>query len=379
MGTDKFIFKYSKTEYQDIITYIIQTVENENNILNKLPSFHQSRCLINQRSFEQCTSEQVAIFKSKVFMGENLLVLTGGLGIDEWAFCHSYKNVISLDIDYKLNEISRYNFNQLKVNNIQRLDCSAEVFLNQTTEIFDAVYIDPDRRVDGKREFLLQNHQPNILELLPLIKKISRKLLIKCSPLYDFEMAIKEVEGLRACYILSVKGEVKEMLLEVDFFERSEDKIQIKCVDINKENQVGFECFAKDEGIPIKTEFIEPYFYEVGSSIVKVRKHHQYAFKKNLRMIDHKVPFYTSSYLVEDLIGRAFKVIDTLPFSNSKINDYFKKNEITKGNLKVRGLIFKTSDILNKIKLIEGGDDYFFIFPMNGKNIFVHTRKLAVG
>jgi hypothetical protein len=376
LGTDKFIFKYSKTEYQDIITYIIQTIDNDSNILNKLPTFHQNHCLISKRSFEQSTSEQLSKFKSIIFKGENMLVLTGGLGIDEWAFSQSFKKIISLDIDINLNNLARYNFNKLQINNIERLDCSAEVFLNQTDTTFDVVYIDPDRRVEGKREILLRNHQPNVIELLDKIKKITPKLLIKCSPLYDFEMALKEVEGIKTCYILSIKGEVKEMLLEIDFKTRQQDSIEIKCVDLKAQNHHFFECYVYDDNKPIKAAQIENYFYEIGSSIVKVRKHHHYAELKKLKLININAPFYTSDKLEDHFIGRIFKVIKSLEYSNSNLKNYLKNNHITKGNFKVRGLPFKTADLLKNVAITEGGEDYFFIFSMNGKNTMIHAKKI---
>jgi 16S rRNA G966 N2-methylase RsmD len=376
LGSDKFLYRYANTKYREIITIITQSVDIERHYKQKLPFHFQNNCLVSKKSFEQSTSELLAIFKSSIFNGNKLLVLTGGLGIDEWALSKNFNEVISLDIDLSLNEIVRYNLNILDIKNIDRINQSAEDFLAKSKIHFDVAYIDPDRRIDNKREILLKNHLPNVLEIMHLIKKISSRLVIKCSPLYDYEMAFQELECIQNIYILSVKGEVKEMLLDLDFKISKEIPIKIKCFDFKGESKNIFECNAKDSLPPQLALSIEKYFYEVGASIVKVRKHHHYSVIKKIFVLDNQTPYYTSENLIEDFIGRRFEVIASMPFSNSKLKDYLKNKNIQKINLKVRGLPYKTEDIIRKLKLKDGGDDYFFILPFKGKATFVHTQKL---
>jgi hypothetical protein len=375
LGTDKFIYKYSATEFRDLLTLIVQNVEIEQHYKLKLPIYYENKCLVTKKSFEQSTSEQLALFKSTIFSGNEILILTGGLGIDEWAFSKSFDKVTSLDIDFLLNEIVRYNFENLDIKNILRLDQSAEDFLTKTSKKYDLVYIDPDRRVDNKREILLKNHLPNVFEILPLIQSISERLLIKCSPMYDFEMALKEIDGIKTIFILSVKGEVKEMLLDIDLKHHTSEQASIKCLDFVGQIKNEYDFLTTDNTQPQQVENMENYFYEVGSSIVKVRKHHHYANLNNLKLIDSKTSFYTSNQLINNFIGRVFKTLVCLPFSVTLLKNYLKENDYQYINLKVRGMPFKTESVFQKLKVKEGGEEYFFVFPMNGKAVFVHTQK----
>src|SRR6478609_3909789 len=52
---------------------------------DKIPSFSAVYALCTPRSFEQSSSERIALFKSGLLQGERLLDLCGGLGVDDWA------------------------------------------------------------------------------------------------------------------------------------------------------------------------------------------------------------------------------------------------------------------------------------------------------
>src|SRR5690606_20379220 len=77
------------------------------------------------------------------------------------------------------------------------------------------------------------DHQPNLIELFPLLSKYTQSIVIKCSPLYDFEMALKEIPAITDIYAISLYGEVKEMLL-VSKPKSTSINYNLHCVDIQK-------------------------------------------------------------------------------------------------------------------------------------------------
>lgn len=307
-----------------------------------------------------------------MFNGESLLVLAGGLGVDDWAFSRSFNHVLSIDPDEELNAIARYNFNLMDCTNIERLTLTAEEFLQDNNQRFDLVYIDPDRRQDGKRQILLSEHQPDVMALMPHLKKISSRILVKCSPLFDHEMAARETGQLDAIYILSQKGEVKEMLLSIDLNQVAGKDYPIHCIELSHEKQQSETFLESDHSIPPAAGAIEGYFYEAAAGIIKIRKHHHYAFTKGLDLIDKSVPFYCSPQLVNDFMGRHLKIHAAMPFRPKTCMEYLAGLGITKVNLKVRGLKFHTADAYKKLGLKEGGEDYIFIMPFAGKSFMVH-------
>ena len=128
----------------------------------KLPMHFQARCITTQKGFEQCTSEIIAQWKASHFPANTLLSLTGGLGIDDWAWAKNGSSVMSLDPDESLNAVVRYNWARLGID-ATRLESTAEMWLEAYPDArFDFVYVDPDRRPQGARKsFQAEDYLPN--------------------------------------------------------------------------------------------------------------------------------------------------------------------------------------------------------------------------
>lgn len=371
LGTDKFIYKYWPS-HGDEARFAAFQAELAESADYKLPTFSGNNCFYTRRGLEQSTSEEVAKYKASLFKGSKLLVLAGGLGVDDWAFSKSFEQVVSVDPDASLNGLVRDNFVKLGSNNIKRLDLTAEEFMASNHEIFDTVYADPDRRDEGKRQFMLGETKPNIIALTPLVFKFSPLLLVKCSPLYDHEMALREMEGISNIYIISLNGEVKEMLLQVH--SKPSGSTAIHCTDISKGDikTCSFSSLSKD--IPPTTDNVSGYFCEAGASVVKVRKHHEYAALKQLKLLDSSVPFYVSDIIPADFIGRSLSIVESFPFSAAKCKKYLSANHINQANIKVRGLGYQSVSLYIKLAIKEGGEDFLFMFPYKGEAYCAHCR-----
>lgn len=351
------------------------TTELKSAIRDKLPSFAKKNCLISKRAFEQCTSESVALFKSKLFKGKSILVLGAGLGVDDWAFSTSFETVTSIEPDIELNSISKFNFNKLTTNNIKRIASTAEAFLDQLNARFDAIYLDPDRRQDDKRQILLKDHQPNCIELMDQLLKHSDTIIIKASPLYDYEVAFKELSNVKSLYAISRNGEMKELLIVCSVEPIVPKDCQIFSVDCKNSDYLIKEFnYTTETYNPSSTE--GKYFYEAGASIVKLRKFLNYGQALGMASVDISVPYFCSDQLVPNFIGRTFEIQAKFDFSAKSCQKYLKALAIDKINLKVRGLKYSTEALKASMKLKDGGDDYLFVLPHNGKTIGFHCRKI---
>ena len=180
----------------------------------KLPRLYEACGIIPSRAFEQSSSEQCAL--SKRIEGESLLDLTCGLGMDAAALVQRFKRVVALERDEVLAAVTRENMRRMGVENVEVVTTSAEEYLASVTDHFDWIYADPDRRNDkGERVFKLEDCSPNILALMPHIERVSQRLAIKNSPLFDVDEAFRlfprsEVE------VVSLNDECKEVVIYVD-------------------------------------------------------------------------------------------------------------------------------------------------------------------
>ena len=175
----------------------------------KLPALYEARCIIPPRAFEQCSSQESA--RRKPLAGGAVLDMTCGLGIDTMALAEHFERVVSIERDEVLAEVVRYNMSLLGIKNVEVVTASSEEYVATTTEHFDWVFVDPDRRsAEGKKMVCMEDCSPNVVALIPRLREISERVAIKLSPMFDCAEAFRlcspaEVE------VVSIGGECKEV------------------------------------------------------------------------------------------------------------------------------------------------------------------------
>lgn len=193
----------------------------------KLPAYYAARCIVPQIAYEQSSSEATAAARTEgiaaaIPVGERRLAvdLTCGLGVDTLALSRVFDRVVTVEIDPLRAQIARWNFGLLGAGNIEVVNSSAEDSLSGWLESqpIDLVYVDPSRKKsDGKRVYSLEDSSPNILALLPALRKIARRVVVKLSPLFDVA-EIYRLFGKDACVeVISLDGECKEVLAVIGF------------------------------------------------------------------------------------------------------------------------------------------------------------------
>lgn len=180
----------------------------------KLPSYRAARCILPPRAFEQASSEACAAHKEPA--GDAALDLTCGLGVDALALGRRFRRVVTLERDPVLAAVAAYNLRLLGVANVEVVCASAEEYLAAAAERFDWIYADPDRRSDtGRKLVRLEECSPDILRLLPAIRRSGARLCLKNSPLFDAGEALRLFPTARV-EAVSLHGECKELLVYDD-------------------------------------------------------------------------------------------------------------------------------------------------------------------
>ncbi|MCR4860277.1 MAG: hypothetical protein K5910_06410 [Bacteroidales bacterium] len=167
-------------------------------------------------SLEQCSSSATARYKAAVAgraaAGGTLVDLTGGLGVDSWAFSKIFRQVIYYERDPELAAAAGRNFARLGASGIE-VRCET---VTPDTDLPQAklVYADPARRgAAGRKVFLLEDCSPDILPLLPKMLDKAPAVLLKLSPMADLTMLAQRLgPALREIHVVEHDGEVKELL-----------------------------------------------------------------------------------------------------------------------------------------------------------------------
>ena len=180
----------------------------------KLPTYAAAQCILPPRAFEQASSEAAAAHKA--ISGDSVLDLTCGLGVDALALSRRFRRVVALERDPLLARITAENLSRMGVANIEVIHASAEEFLERDGLHFDWVYADPDRRSpEGRKQVRLEACSPDIVALKPKIDRITRRLCVKNSPLFDVDEALRLFPRSRV-EVVSLGDECKEVVIYAD-------------------------------------------------------------------------------------------------------------------------------------------------------------------
>ncbi|MDP1727605.1 MAG: hypothetical protein Q8M15_12545 [Bacteroidota bacterium] len=341
---------------------------------HKIPAFVQKYCWFTQKSYEQASSQLSAIYKSKLISGKTCLDLSGGLGVDDWAFSQTFDKVISLDPDLELNEMVRFNFEKLEIKNCERLDSTAEKYLENCKDMFDLIYLDADRRITGKRSFQLSDGAPNYEELAPKINALGRNILLKLSPLADIHYLIKNLSPIKTIIVISVQQEVKEILVLLE--PGNLTYVNIKAVDIDEKKDL--QSFSGTPSQIIETPIVElpGFFFEPAPSVIKAGLSIAYANHLHLNQLAQNTAFYIGLNPIKKFMGRQFTIVNSFEFSKSKFNNYLKTQQIQQANITRRNFNLSVEELRKSFKIKEGGDDYLFFGTLqNGTKMVYHCRK----
>ena len=162
----------------------------------KLPTWFTTRNIIYPPTLnlEQTSSEKTARYKASLMAGDTIVDVTGGFGIDSYFFSKEFKKVVHCELNEELSEVAAHNFGVLEAKNIESYVGDGIEFLENSSEKFDWIYIDPSRRDDaGGRVFQLSDCLPNVPEHLDLLLKKGDNILIKTSPLLDLKAGLREL------------------------------------------------------------------------------------------------------------------------------------------------------------------------------------------
>ncbi|OBX26559.1 hypothetical protein LX77_00866 [Gelidibacter algens] len=348
---------------------LVEQIEAKNKCEKKLPRWFQKSAIYypNKLSIEQTSSEVTAAYKSGLIEGETLIDLTGGFGVDAYFFGKHFEKVTHCELNDELSHIAHHNFERLEILNIKSVASDGLLYLENSEENFDWIYVDPSRRHDSKgKVFFLKDCLPNIPEHLATLWSHSKNIMIKTSPLLDITVGLNELEHVKTIHIIAVNNEVKELLwvLEHGF----SGEISIKTINLKKQYSEYFDFILEDES-KVETTYSEPltYLFEPNSAILKSGGFHSLSETFNVSKLHKHSHLYTSDTLIE-FPGRAFRILKSIPYNKKQV----KGLSIEKANITTRNFPESVQNLRNMFKIKDGGEQYLF-FTTN-----MHNQKILL-
>lgn len=343
----------------------------------KLPIHSQNFCWYTSKSYEQASSEASAKFKAFRFKASFVLDLSGGLGIDDWAFSAAGAKVISLDPDDELNQITIANNLKTGSYNIKRITSTAEDFLESFTEKCDLVYLDADRREAGNRVSLRSEGKPNFFQLEEKLHQIGKKILLKLSPLVDLNACETELAGLNSISVISINYEVKEILCLIE--PGYKGAVQREFFELNEEGKAVFSLISNQINNSVTTPTTSNHlFFEARPGLIKCGLTEALALSLGLNPQNSNGIWYESRFLLaNEYAFRQFHLIRKDFFSKKEFVKYLNSQEIKQANIKCRDFGIGPEEFKKQYQLKDGGADYFFLGKDKfGEKYWFHCKKI---
>ncbi len=350
---DRLLF--NKSKYPHIpMELVVDQLRARQKAKIKLPQWFNTEGVIFPPllSMEQCSSELAAKYKSSLVQGGLAIDLTGGAGVDTYYLSKKFQRVIYVDFNKDLAEIAAHNFKILGVENIEVFNGKSEDFISQFSNKVDLIYIDPARRDQHKKLFLLEDCSPNILSLQVVLLQKATKVIVKASPMLDIAKGIVQLQNVSEVQVVGIKNEVKELLFiqEQKVFEH----IAITSIDLGLHYKFTANYISNVE-VPLSS--ISSFLYEPNATILKSGKSDELATKFNLSKLNRNTNLYTSLQLNKKFLGRKFLVEKVLKYDKREVRLHLASNQ---ANIAIRNFPDTAEVVRKRLGLKQGGTTYLF-------------------
>lgn len=355
--------KYHGLEHSEIM---IMQIECRKRASKKLPKILQNNRFLFPTilSSEQCTSEALAEQHAEFIRGKSVLDMTCGLGIDTFHIAQNVQNVTAIEIAPEVALAAQYNSKILGLNNVKVICDDCTNFLQNTTELYDTIFIDPARRgSNGQRLFALSECMPNVIDLLPIIRNRCKRLVIKVSPMLDITQIVRELNIVSEIYAIGTRQECKEIVAIIDFDHDIKPlSPMIHALTIGHDNDKNDIVFTTAEEQETEAFYKQPemgmILYEPYPSIMKASPLKLISQRYKIGKLHPNTHLYLSFDIVNDFPGNKYFIEQIIPFNSRTIKNV--KCDYPTINVAVRNFCMSTEDLKKKLKIKDGGTKKLF-------------------
>jgi hypothetical protein len=331
---------------------------------SKLPSYYAVRAILPPRAYEQSSSELCAAENS--LAGDSVLDLTCGLGVDTLALSRKFNRVVSCERDEVLAAITRYNLSLLGVDNVTIENCSAEEYLAKTTDHFDWIFVDPDRRGEnGEKLVLLEECSPNVVELFPRILEVADALCIKSSPLFDTAEAMRKFEHC-SVEVVSLGGECKEVNIYV-----GDTTPTLSAVAVGQGRFEIEQSRVAEADFALPPTSFDGYNYLIIPDVALVHS------RLSAAAFDGKADIWSangvalSADMPNNVLGRIFEIEKIYDFGSKELKRALKGKRV---EIFRRDFPLSNSEICKKFSVKEGAAERWCFTQIGGKRLSIKIK-----
>jgi len=409
---EKFILEYENTDAASLLLRKVQwpsldkrfdgfsskdilanTIDGRKKIKSKVPSWYSNIEILypTRLCTEQCSSSATASIKADLLKrilstvnNKTVADLTSGLGVDVWAFAQIADRVLYNDMDPVLVAASRHNFSILGISNVDHSNVKVEPgnlcsILKEGWTNPGVIFLDPARRDSaGKKVFLLEDCQPDVLSLMDELLSASRNIVLKLSPMADISMVCERLSKANApvkeVHVVAAGSECKELLIWIDATKDNDNTYSLTIHESDKVITCNnlTESSSKANLFENKGDILDgkmKYLFEPGKAITKAGLFNYISQEFGLVKAGRSSHLYFCSEENLDSIsgfGKVFKISSSMIFNGKSIKEIsstVKEAEVTSRNLPI-----SSDELRKKLKVKSSSSVHIFAFKADFNN-----------
>ena len=355
------------------MTYALDQIAGRQKARVKIPSWAANDGIVYppHLSMEQCSSEATARYKAQIAgKGNKIVDLTAGFGVDMAFMSTNFAEAVHVEQQEALCAISSANYTCLGLHHIHVVCCDGVAYLHQLEQA-DVIFIDPARRNEhGGRTYGMADCTPNVLVIIDEMLEKATRVMIKLSPMLDWQKAVSDVGNVSEVHIVSVGNECKELLLVA---ERKACNLKVFCVN---DGQVFSYTSNNETGSFCQAPSSPQYLYEPNASVMKAGCFQLIAQRFGISQPDKNSHLFLSEQIIPDFPGRGFAIERICTMNKRELKTGLAG--ITQANIAVRNFPLSVADLRKRLKLKDGGDVYIFATTSAEKgHLLLVCRKIS--
>ena len=313
---------------------------------------------------EQATSDLLAAYHSSLIPEDTSVVdLTAGLGIDVFHIASHASSVVAVEMANDRAEALRYNAAGLHLDNVEVIEGDCALFIDSCIaqgRRFETAFIDPARRSsDGGRVFALSDCEPDVTAILPKLRQICRRLLIKASPMLDIAHTVKLLEVTPVSVAaLGTTTECKELFITIDFEAEVTEPVIEGVTLLPDGGAVKFSFTRTREDSAAMPRLTAPlkegdFIFEAYPAVMKTGVFKLLADSYGLSVFHPNTRLFYSTEAVKGFPGKCYRVIETLPYASKVIKRF--KSRYPRIEVAVRNFGLSADALRGKLGVRDGG------------------------
>ena len=323
--------------------WLLDQAQLRRKAVGKLPS--PELLLLNEEALQQASGAEVAGWRAARFAGRaRVLDLCAGIGGDTIALAQAGVEVLAYEQDPVRAALLSHNVQVLGL--ADAVTVRAADWTAASDADFggaQAAFVDPARRVDGRRVLGLDEMQPPLTAIEELRRRVPN-VLVKVAPGLDTDEVPEDVD----LEFVSAGGELKEALLAFGDLRRA----SVATVLPGPHDLVR-------EGAEPRARVATPgaYLYEPDPAVVRAGLVRTLGQQLDAWQLHGRIAYLSSDAKVETPFARSWRVLEQGKFGKKQLSRWVRKHGAGRVVVKRRGVPIEPSALIKRLPKTKGGPE----------------------